>query len=131
MAITKPAARNILKFWDHTRPGHLDWELRAFCNDKKASDDRCSFIWPPMGSYMEHDSECCPDEGFQTSHWDFIVACQGTRPAHDTKTREKHCLPLSPQGSTDGSIGLVIRNTMHRRQPGTLFGLMDMQTGLA
>ena len=98
LAITKRAARNILKFWDHRRPGHVDWELLAFCNDKKASDDRCSFIWPPMGSYMEHDSECCPTEGFRTSHWDFNVACQGTRPAHDTKTREKALLAFVTSG---------------------------------
>ena len=35
VAITKPAARNLLKFWEHRRPGHVDVELLAFCNDKK------------------------------------------------------------------------------------------------
>ena len=54
---------------------------------KKTSNDRCSFLWPPMGSYREHDSECCPAEGFRTSHWDYNVSCQGTRPDHDSKKK--------------------------------------------
>ena len=98
VAITKPAARNLLKFWEHRRPGHVDVELLAFCNDKKTSDDRCSFLWPPMGSYREHDSECCPAEGFRTSHWDFNVACQGTRPEHDSKKREKSLMGFVTSG---------------------------------
>ena len=35
VAITKPAARNLLKFWENRRPGHIDVELLAFYNDKK------------------------------------------------------------------------------------------------
>ena len=98
VAITKPAARNLLKFWHNRRPAHIDVELLAFCNDKKASNDRCSFLWPPMGSYREHDSECCPAEGFRTSHWDFNVACQGTRPEHDSKKREKSLMGFVTSG---------------------------------
>ena len=68
--------------------------LKEWCSqsERLAGGGSC-FVWPPVGSYQEHLSECCPGMFKATesrpSCWHQDWACPGTRPLHGPLARPK------------------------------------------
>ena len=94
--LTKTAARSLKVFLasGFKRAGHIDMLLKEWCCDSErlAGGGSC-FVWPPVGSYREHLSECCPgmfkEKEARPSCWHQDWACPGTRPMHDPHGRPK------------------------------------------
>lgn len=97
IAVTKAAAASIERTFNCPlwKPGHIDMELLKWCRDIRWSSDKASFIWPPVGSYHTHASECCPKEGIREDCWKYSWACPGTRPQHDPRNRTKRLWTFS------------------------------------
>ena len=93
--MTKKAARSIKVFLSSgwKRAGHIDMLLKQWCCDsERFSGGGSCFVWPPVGSYRAHLSDCCPDqfkEDERPSCWHQDWACPGTRPLHDPHGRPK------------------------------------------
>lgn len=86
VAITKNGARLLHKAMDSKlkkwAPDHIDMWLKKFVQDFEVSDGRCSYVFPPLGSFGTHQSECCPDVGIRATGWDQDYTQEGTRPSH-------------------------------------------------
>ena len=101
--LTKIAARSLKVFLasGFKRAGHIDTLLKEWCCDsEKLSGGGSCFVWPPVGSYREHLSECCPgsfkEKEARPSCWHQDWACPGTRPMHDPHGRAKKLmLPIN------------------------------------
>jgi len=100
--LTKKAARSIQVFLSSgwKRAGHIDVLLKKWCCDsERFSGGGSCFVWPPVGSYRAHLSDCCPGQ-FKAEEerprcWHQDWACQGTRPMHDPHGRpQKLMLPV-------------------------------------
>lgn len=94
--LTQKAAKSIGIFLESgwKRAGHIDMLLKEWCCDSERFQGGGScFVWPPVGSYRAHVSDCCPDQfGPQVdrpSCWHQDWACPGTRPMHDVHGRSK------------------------------------------
>jgi hypothetical protein len=94
--MTKKAARSLKVFLNSgwKRANHIDDLLKLWCceSERFAGGGSC-FVWPPVGSYRAHLSECCPERFEATeerpSCWHQDWACPGTRPMHDPQGRPK------------------------------------------
>ena len=82
--------------------GHIDLELQAWLlKNRNAEEARASYIYPPIGSYTEHPSECDPAQfgGDKTRPSGFNSGenpCHGTREWSDPKQRAKAILQWRP-----------------------------------
>ena len=91
MAINSAVDRKVLK------RGHIDLKLQEWLmTGDEAERARACYVYPPIGSYTEHASECDPSQfgGDKTRPSGFCSGenpCHGTRRATDPKGREK-CL---------------------------------------
>lgn len=94
--LTKKAAKSIGVFLNSgfKRAGHIDVLLKEWCvNSERFGNVGSCFVWPPVGSYRAHTSDCCPDQFKESeprpSCWHQDWACAGTRPMHDVHGRSK------------------------------------------
>ena len=89
-AIKSATDRNLLK------RGHIDLMLQDWLrNPGEAERARACYLYPPIGSYTEHASECDPaqfggDKTRQSGFFSRENPCHGTRKAGDPKSREKY-----------------------------------------
>jgi hypothetical protein len=97
--LTKKAARSLKAFLNSgwKRAGHIDVLLKHWtCRIEEFAGGGSCFVWPPVGSYREHISECCPDHFKESearpSCWHQGWACPGTRPLHDPRGRKKQLM---------------------------------------
>lgn len=101
ISINQDGAFHLLEAMKNKRmpPGHIDMELLKFCKDPTLSGIKTGYVFPPIGSYGGHVSECCPDVGFRTSAWDDTWTAEGTRPSQDKKnSRSKDIYSFWPYG---------------------------------
>lgn len=68
-----------------SKADHIDMWLLRFCQDHRFSGNRCSYVFPPIGSFGTHASECCPDTGVRKTMWSEDYTAEGTRPCEDKK----------------------------------------------
>ena len=95
--VTKPGMAAVLSAKDRglLKRGHIDLVLQAWLlNEGEAKKARACYIYPPIGSYTEHASECDPKNfgegktrpsGFDSGE----NPCHGTRLFGDLKERTK------------------------------------------
>ena len=89
-AIRSAIDRKVLK------RGHIDLVLQAWLRaPHEAERARACYVYPPIGSYTEHASECDPKQfgGDNTRPSGFFSGenpCHGTRVATDPKARKKY-----------------------------------------
>ena len=89
-----------LNFW---KAEHIDMWLFKWCKDHRFSKGRCSYVFPPLGCFGAHTSECCPETGARGSLWDQVYTAVGTRPSEDQKGHR----PKTVYGITEGDKGYV------------------------
>ena len=95
-AVSEAKQRGLLK------RGHIDLELQAWLlQGDEAEKAQACYIYPPIGSYTEHPSECDPAQfgGDKTRPSGFDSGenpCHGTRLWGDPKGREKAILQWRP-----------------------------------
>jgi hypothetical protein len=65
------------------RPGHLDDTLKHFCIHNQSPQFGCCWVWPPVGSFRTHPSECVPNMGVRPGGWDDKLRCPFVRPIYD------------------------------------------------
>lgn len=105
VCLTRAAADNMqlvmgTSLW---KAEHIDMWILKFCQDHRFSHGRCSYVFPPLGCFGAHASECCPETGFRKSWWDEDYTAVGTRPSEDTKGHRSKDL----YGFTEGGKGHV------------------------
>ena len=95
-AVSEAERRGLLK------RGHIDFELQArLLQGDEAQKAKACYIYPPIGSYTEHPSECDPTNfgGDKTRPSGFDSGenpCHGTRMWGDPKERTKAILQWRP-----------------------------------
>ncbi len=102
IALTKKAARSIhtcfsTGFWS---PNHIDMELMRWAKHQTVGQGvgRC-WIWPPIGSYAEHDSECCfATVGHRPGLWGKDWISPGTSIDEDPQHRDKEFYKFVQKG---------------------------------
>jgi hypothetical protein len=82
--------------------GHVDTRLKRWVSEARRLGSAACFLWPPLGSYTEHVTECAP-EYFSTgqtrpSLWSCKWSCPGTRPTHDPQGRPKRLIAFTAAG---------------------------------
>ena len=105
MCINAVAAERISFNMAKTAPWkaeHIDMWLLKWCQDFRLSEGCCSYVFPPIGCFGAHVSECCPEKGDRNHLWDEDYSCEGTRPSEDSKNR-----PKQVYGMTEGGKGHV------------------------
>ena len=105
MCINAVAAERISFNMAKTAPWkaeHIDVWLLKWCQDFRLSKGCCSYVFPPIGCFGAHVSECCPEKGDRNHLWDEDYSCEGTRPSEDLKSR-----PKQVYGMTEGGGGYV------------------------
>lgn len=84
--------------------GHIDNKLLKWLKEK-AQDAQACYIYPPLGSFVEHASGCDPGQyggnktrpsGFETDD-----PAHGTRQCDDPKKRDKFLIQWKPDGGYD------------------------------
>jgi len=82
-----------------TSPDHIDRWLKKYCENFERSNGRCGYVFPPIGCFGEHVSECCPSEGTRKTWWEEPYTAEGTRPQHDKNgQRPKEIYAFSQDG---------------------------------
>ena len=77
--------------------GHWDLGLLKFLENYTCSL-KCCYLWPPLGSYIEHVSGCDPTfAAGRPGCWGESFACEGTRVADDRHHREKYLAAFRPK----------------------------------
>lgn len=91
--ITKKAAASIGSCFGTGAwpPGHIDMELLKWAKDERFSGKvGCCWIWPPIGSYAAHESECCFQQvGYRPGLWAKDWISPGTSIDEDPQKRNK------------------------------------------
>ena len=81
------------------RANHIDMWLLKWCQDFRFSNGCCSYVFPPLGCFGSHASECCPEKGDRKYLWDEDYSCEGTRPSEDLKGhRSKQVYGMTEDG---------------------------------
>ena len=89
IALNKTAAASIATcfnsgFW---KANHIDMELKKWCVARIPEQARCCWIFPPIGNFNTHESECCFSQaGIRSSHWQRPWCTPGTRPSDDKRS---------------------------------------------
>ena len=90
---TKSAAASILNtfssgFW---KPNHIDMELKRWAFAETPQCPKASWLWPPVGNFGTHASECCFQQvGIRSTGWGLPWVTVGVRPSDDVKQEVKH-----------------------------------------
>lgn len=104
ICLNKTAARQIFLLFSGGglwKPGHIDMELLKYCRDHRFSKGKAAYLWPPIGSFRQHESGCCPSEGQRASWWKYSWTAQGTRPSHEPQARPKQIYRFVESGHVD------------------------------
>ena len=81
------------------KANHIDMWLLKWCQDHRFSGGKCSYVFPPLGCFGTHTSECCPDQHVRKHLWDEVYTAEGTRPSEDMKGhRSKDVYGISEGG---------------------------------
>jgi len=113
VCITQAAAERIVRimgtgFW---QANHIDVWLLKFVQDFRFSPGRCSYLFPPLGSFGAHQSECCPSEGQRQSWWNEDFTAQGKRPCEDAKNnRSKDIYAFTPDGKVHCDFQVALKD---------------------
>ena len=67
----------------HSTPDRIDRWLVKYCENFALSAGRCGYVYPPVGCFGQHVSECCPSEGTRVTWWEEAYTAEGTGPKHD------------------------------------------------
>ena len=112
-AVTEAKDRGLLK------RGHIDLALNAWLlKEDEAKKAKACYIYPPIGSYYEHPSECDPKQfgegktrpsGFDSGE----NPCHGTRDSGDPKQRSKAFLQWTPGWADRPWIPFVKEEELH------------------
>lgn len=102
IALTKKAAQSIHTcfssgFW---AANHIDMELKRWAVHERVGQNvgRC-WLWPPIGSYAEHDSECCfAQVGHRPGLWGKDWISPGTSIDEDPQGRVKQFMKFVSKG---------------------------------
>ena len=84
------------------KKGHIDLELKDWLlKDGEAEEAQACYLYPPIGNYTEHASECDPTQfgGDKTRPSGFDSGenpCHGTRRSGDPKSRPKFMVQWRP-----------------------------------
>lgn len=130
VVLTKASAQRIGRvmssgFW---KADHIDVWLLKFCQDHRFSEGRCSYVFPPIGSFGTHDSECCPEEGTRKSWWDADFTAVGTRPCEDVKGhRSKDVYGFTEEGKGHVDHRLSLRDSFFAGQEGCWRTFVNLQ----
>ena len=96
MALSKRGAQKVAAAMDSLHAGHIDivWKNWLKQGPEVQADVGFSYLYPPMGNYTQHISECDPHTyGEHTqgrpADWGKPFCCQGTRREDDPQNREK------------------------------------------
>ena len=71
--------------------GHWDLDLKHWCGHDRRSSRSC-YIFPPIGSFVEHESRCATNEPagwVRPTCWTQPWSCPGTRRSEDPQRRQK------------------------------------------
>lgn len=112
VAVTKKGAELMLQEFQGPgkQPKDIDVWFLAWCSKLAASGGNVSFVWPPVGGFWAHETECCPDqENVRQNFWHTRWACQGTRPSHDPQRRPKQIRLYKPWGKGESSVATELQ----------------------
>ena len=82
------------------KANHIDMWLLKWCHDHRFSKGSCSYVFPPLGCFGTHTSECCPDKNVRKHLWDEDYTAEGTRPSEDMKGHRSKDVYGMSQGGT-------------------------------
>ena len=80
VAVSQQGAGIILEYMHsgHSTPDHIDRWLVKYCENFALSAGRCGYVFPPVGCFGQHVSECCPSEGTRVTWWEEAYIAEGT-----------------------------------------------------
>ena len=97
LTVTRTAAKILMANMPRIAPGHFDLGLLKFLEEDDCPLRSC-YLWPPLGSYVEHVSGCDPKFAAGCPGcWGESFACEGTRCADDRHHREKYLAAFHPK----------------------------------
>ena len=97
LTVTRTAAEILRDNMPRIPTGHWDLGLLKFLENDTCSLKGC-YLWPPLGSYIEHVSGCDPKfAAGRPGCWRESFACEGTRVADDRHHREKYFAAFRPK----------------------------------
>lgn len=108
IAVTRAAATSLGRilgfgFW---KPHHIDMELKRWFLDHRFCQGKTCMLWPPLGSFRSHESECVPKMGVRVGGWTDPLRCPFARPQHDPRKRDKQLIHY-PEGGVSLCIKLM------------------------
>lgn len=109
VAVSREGATSILANLSAGEPDDIDVFFRNWTEKPELTGGNASFLWPPLGSYFEHETECCPDQvKVRKNMWQYAWCTPGTRPSHDPKGRPKmlRTYPTAKDWKTDVMVEL-------------------------
>jgi len=83
------------------KPDNIDDTLRHFCIHNQGPDFGCCWVWPPVGSFKTHLSECHPSIGMRYGGWSDPLRCPFVRPAYDPNDDDRHLYRFVPKGHAE------------------------------
>jgi len=88
------------------KPAHVDQTLKAWCRDSSLGLRAC-WVWPPVGSFRSHESECDPTWGEREGGWsETLVRCPFVRPAHDQHKRNRELFMFQKKGAPEAVVSV-------------------------
>jgi hypothetical protein len=83
------------------KPDHIDQTFKAWCYDDLLGGSAC-WVWPPVGSFRSHESECDPSCGEREGGWsETLVRCPFVRPAYDQHGRSRELFMFRKKGAPE------------------------------
>ena len=100
IAVTRAAATSLGRilaygFW---KPNHIDMELKRWFLDHRFCKGKTCMLWPPLGSFRSHESDCVPKMGVRLGGWTDPLRCPFARPQRDPRKRHKQLIHYLEHG---------------------------------
>ena len=110
VAVSKRGAALILEGLKQSQPDDIDVFFRNWTAKLAAASGSVSFVWPPVGGFWAHMTECCPDQvKVREPFWESKWSCQGTRPSHDPQSRPKQIRRYKPNGKGTSTVAAELK----------------------
>ena len=100
VAVTRRAATSMLQSFGRAPflPNHIDLELKRWAKSRKHSGLRACYVWPPIGSFATHQSECDAKGIVRVGGWSDPFRCPFVRPCYDSLSRPRSIMRFTERG---------------------------------
>lgn len=101
VAVTRRAAASMLRVFGTKPfvPNHIDIELKRWAKSPE-SEHRACYVWPPVGSFATHQSECDARGIVREGGWSDPFRCPFIRPCYDPLRRPRCIMNFPERGQS-------------------------------